>query len=72
LHGRGAPNATDFAYDIEVDGLKLRWNGTDVDWVNSRNSLDEVGSIHTIQGYDLNYAGVIIGRDLSTTIEPGA
>jgi DUF2075 family protein len=23
-----------------------------------------VGSIHTVQGYDLNYAGVIIGLDL--------
>ncbi|MGA2013984.1 MAG: DNA/RNA helicase domain-containing protein [Solirubrobacteraceae bacterium] len=27
-------------------------------------SADEVGSIHTIQGYDLNFAGVIIGDDL--------
>jgi DUF2075 family protein len=32
--------------------------------VNSPTSAEEVGSIHTIQGYDLNYAGVIIGRDL--------
>jgi DUF2075 family protein len=23
-----------------------------------------VGSIHTIQGYDLNYAGVVIGNDI--------
>ncbi|MCU1578878.1 MAG: family ATPase [Rhodoglobus sp.] len=52
------------AYDIELDGLRLQWNSTDVDWVASPNSLEEVGSIHTIQGYDLNYAGVIIGRDL--------
>jgi DUF2075 family protein len=52
------------AYDIELDGLHLRWNKVDVDWVNSIGSLDEVGSIHTIQGYDLNYAGVIIGHDL--------
>ena len=35
-----------------------------VDWVNSATSLDEMGSIHTIQGYDLNVAGVVIGRDL--------
>ena len=42
----------------------LRWNSTDVDWVNSPSSADEVGVIHTIQGYDLNYAGVIIGPDL--------
>jgi DUF2075 family protein len=52
------------AYDIEIDGVKLRWNTTPVDWVNSPTAGGEVGSIHTIQGYDLNYAGVIIGRDL--------
>ncbi|WP_445256429.1 DNA/RNA helicase domain-containing protein [Nocardioides aurantiacus] len=52
------------AYDIDLDGLRLRWNQVAVDWVNSPGSLDEVGSIHTIQGYDLNYAGVIIGKDL--------
>ena len=52
------------AYDIEIDGIRLRWNQTVVDWVNSPGSPQEVGSIHTIQGYDLNYAGVIIGRDL--------
>lgn len=52
------------AYDIELDGRQLRWNSTDKDWINSPNSLNEVGSIHTVQGYDLNYAGVIIGNDL--------
>ncbi|MEV8263530.1 DNA/RNA helicase domain-containing protein [Microbacterium sp. NPDC077057] len=52
------------AFDIELDGERLRWNGTDKDWINSRDSLEEVGSIHTVQGYDLNYAGVIIGPDL--------
>jgi len=26
--------------------------------------LEQVGSIHTVQGYDLNFAGVIIGPDL--------
>lgn len=53
---------TDF--DIEIAGCQLRWNRTDRDWINSPGSLDEVGSIHTVQGYDLNYAGVIIGNDL--------
>lgn len=52
------------AYDIEFDELRLRWNGTQVDWIASPTSLEEVGSIHTVQGYDLNYAGVIIGPDL--------
>lgn len=52
------------AYDICIDGIELRWNGVDEDWVSSPGSVDEVGVVHTIQGYDLNYAGVIIGPDL--------
>jgi hypothetical protein len=52
------------AIDIELEEFRMQWNSTDVDWVNSGNSTNEVGSIHTIQGYDLNYAGVIIGKDL--------
>jgi len=52
------------AYDIEIDGYQLRWNSTQTDWIASLKSLEEVGSIHTVQGYDLNYAGVIIGPDL--------
>jgi DUF2075 family protein len=52
------------AYDIQIDGVQLRWNQTDVDWVSSPTAAEEVGVIHTVQGYDLNYAGVIIGRDL--------
>lgn len=53
------------AYDIEIDGSRFRWNSTQKDWIASRKSLEEVGSIHTVQGYDLNYAGVIIGPDLT-------
>jgi hypothetical protein len=52
------------AYDIDVDGHQFRWNSTQTDWIASATSVDEVGSIHTVQGYDLNYAGVIIGPDL--------
>jgi DUF2075 family protein len=51
-------------FDIELEGIKLRWNQTVTDWVSSPTSPQEVGSIHTIQGYDLNYAGVIIGNDI--------
>lgn len=53
------------AFDIELGQSKMQWNRKTVDWVNSKTSLEEVGSIHTIQGYDLNYAGVVIGGDLS-------
>jgi len=51
-------------FDIEIDGVRRKWNTTDTDWVQSKGAPDEVGSIHTVQGYDLNYAGVIIGNDL--------
>ncbi|WZH53383.1 MAG: DUF2075 domain-containing protein [Nocardioides alkalitolerans] len=50
--------------DLVFDDIELQWNSRVVDWVDSPRSVNEVGSIHTIQGYDLNYAGVIIGRDL--------
>lgn len=52
------------SFDIELDGQRLRWNQTQTDWITSPGALEQVGSIHTVQGYDLNYAGVIIGRDL--------
>jgi len=52
-------------YDIEINKVKLRWNSVNHNWVYSKNSLNEVGCIHTVQGYDLNYAGVIIGPELS-------
>lgn len=52
-------------HDIEISGEKLVWNSTNIDWVNSKNAVNEVGCIHTIQGYDLNYTGVIIGPEIS-------
>ncbi len=58
---RGNPNGT----DINIDGTNLKWNSTTSNWVNSKNAINEVGCIHTIQGYDLNYVGVIVGPELS-------
>lgn len=63
----GAPRTQDF--DIEIDGLKLIWNSTMRDWVNSPNAINEVGCIHTIQGYDLNYVAVIIGPEFGYDLE---
>ena len=51
--------------DIVIGNTKLFWNSQISDWVNSPNAINEVGCIHTIQGYDLNYAGVIIGPEIS-------
>ncbi len=53
-----------YAYDIEIDGVKFRWNSTQNNWIGSKNAPKEVGSIYTVQGDDLNYVGIIIGNDL--------
>ena len=51
-------------YDLEIDGYKYIWNSQTHDWINSSNSINEIGSIHTTQGFDLNYTGLIIGNEL--------
>lgn len=51
-------------YDIVIGETALQWNSVATDWVNSRNAVNEVGCIHTTQGYDLNYTGIIIGPEL--------
>jgi DUF2075 family protein/predicted GIY-YIG superfamily endonuclease len=51
-------------FDIDIDGHKLKWNATGIDWINTPNSINEVGCIHTSQGYDLNYAGIILGNEI--------
>ncbi|MBF4473058.1 DUF2075 domain-containing protein [Flavobacterium sp. HJJ] len=51
-------------FDIKIDGVELQWNYVTEDWLNSENSENEVGCIHTTQGYDLNYIGVIFGYEI--------
>ncbi|MEJ1222784.1 DNA/RNA helicase domain-containing protein [Sediminicola sp. 1XM1-17] len=53
------------AIDIEIDGVELQWNKTDKDWINSEGAFKEVGCIHTTQGYDLNYTGIIFGEEIT-------
>ncbi len=52
-------------YDIEIEGIKLQWNNVHIDWINSADPQLEVGCIHTTQGYDLNYAGIILGKEIT-------
>jgi len=56
-------------FDMEIEGIQLRWNATNTDWINSKNAVNEVGCIHTTQGYDLNYVGVIFGPEISYDVE---
>ena len=52
-------------YDFNFEGKKYIWNHTREGWILSSNAVNEIGCVHTVQGYDLNYVGVIIGPDLS-------
>ena len=54
------------AFDIVIGEYRKRWN-LDVDgslWIIAPNSINEVGCIHTCQGLEVDYIGVIIGPDL--------
>lgn len=51
--------------DIEIEGLQLKWNSEFSEWINSGNAINEVGCIHTTQGYDLNYTGIIFGNEVA-------
>ena len=51
-------------YDIEIQGIKKRWNHCTEGWVLSGEAIDEVGCIHSTQGYDLNYGFIILGNEI--------
>ena len=54
-------------YDIYLpNGFKAKWNQeNDKIWAINPNSFEEVGCIHTAQGLEFDYVGVIIGKDLT-------
>ena len=54
------------AFDIVLDnGFKAQWNFSNTDtWAIDSDSFDQVGCIHTSQGLEFDYCGVIIGKDL--------
>lgn len=53
-------------YDIYLEnGFKAKWNlENDKIWAINLNSFEEVGCIHTAQGLEFDYIGVLIGNDL--------
>lgn len=42
-----------------------QYNYTSTPWAEIPTTINEVGSIYTCQGFDLNYAGIIIGPPIS-------
>lgn len=54
-------------YYIKEDRLEIPWNSTDSKntWAEKPETIKEAGSIYTIQGFDLNYVGVILGPSVT-------
>jgi uncharacterized protein len=52
-------------FDIEVDDLKMKWNlkSHGSKWIIHPDSISEAGCIHTCQGLEVDYIGVLIGPD---------
>ena len=50
---------------IEDQGFKAYWNFSNTaTWAIDDDTIDQVGCIHTSQGLEFSYVGVIIGNDL--------
>ncbi|MGD6902249.1 DUF2075 domain-containing protein [Bacillus infantis] len=60
-------------YIVDEAGINMPWNSTqdNVTWAENPNSIREVGSIYTVQGFDLNYVGVVLGPSVSYDEEKG-
>lgn len=46
------------------NGFEAQWNFTTDNFATDENSFEQVGCIHSTQGLEFDYAGVIIGKDL--------
>ena len=51
--------------DAIIDGVNMFWNRESIDWINSTTEVTEMGCIHTVQGYDLNYSAIIFGEEIT-------
>ena len=56
------------AYDIVIPqfGFRKQWNfNSNEPWLIGEHSIDQIGCIHTCQGLELDYVGVIVGLDMT-------
>ena len=56
-------NNTDY-HDIKIDDYGISWNLGSKQTFAIDNSINEAGCIHSVQGLEFDYVGVIIGKDL--------
>lgn len=83
------PSDGSLTWDVKIGDWRMQWNNQlktkqkrsvsyrNLSWAERSETINEVGSTYTIQGFDLNYAGVIIGpsvkyRDGMIVFDPKA
>jgi DUF2075 family protein/SOS-response transcriptional repressor LexA len=49
---------------VQADGLALPWNFDGENWATSNDGIEQVGCVHTSQGIEFDWLGVLIGSDL--------
>jgi DUF2075 family protein len=59
----------ELSHDIEIGSWRARWNANAsyANWNRSAGLHEEVGAIYTVQGFEYDYVGVLIGEDLIFT-----
>lgn len=63
---KSRPIPEDYDFDLEDGRFQAKWNLSDdgMLWIMKPDTVKEVGCIHTCQGLELDYVGVLIGPDL--------
>lgn len=51
-------------FDILIENHKYIWNLSNENWVSRLDAAYTIGCIHTTQGFDMNYVGVIFGEEI--------
>lgn len=62
---KGGEKATEYDIEIPMHDFKMKWNFSNSStWAIDEKSVSESGCIHTCQGLEFDYVGVIVGDDL--------
>lgn len=63
---KGNPIPKDYDFKLDDGTFTAKWNLTEDGplWIMKPESVEEIGCIHTCQGLELDYIGVILGSDL--------
>ncbi|MHB8064316.1 MAG: DNA/RNA helicase domain-containing protein, partial [Ruminiclostridium sp.] len=60
----GKTDKTKYDISIKEHNFNMSWNLSNTTWAIDKDSIDQVGCIHTSQGLEFDYVGVIIGNDM--------